>query len=59
GTIYNTKTGEILENIDIGTQEKLEELKKYVKEELDMSDKVINQNLLQFRYSKSDKEYDY
>lgn len=59
GTIYNTKTGEILENIDIETQEKLEELKKYVKEELDMSDKVINQNLLQFRYSKSDKKYNY
>lgn len=52
---YNTETGELLTDLEIVNPDdfkKFDALKKYVKEELEMSDKVINQNLLQFKYSK-------
>lgn len=63
GKYYYTKTGERIEDITllpIEEQEYINQLNQNTQIKLKMSDKILNQNLLQFRYSRPDKSiYNY
>lgn len=54
--LYDTHTGELILQESLSEEEKEEvlQIKENVTKKLEMSDKVLNQNLLQFRYHKED-----